>query len=59
MPPLVDIVNTPQSNDPLFWLLTFTDPSPANTVVLRAVNNLVAVTSRGDVALNLNPSRAE
>ena len=49
MPPLVDVVNTPQGDQALLWLLTFTDPEPDNTIVLRAVNNLEAVTSRGNV----------
>lgn len=45
--PLARIVNTPQVNEALFWLLTFTDPDDGT--VLRAVNNLEDVTSRGDV----------
>jgi len=42
---LVRVVNTPQVDDALLWLLTFTDPE--DDVVLRAVANLEDVTSNG------------
>lgn len=44
---LVRVVNTPQVDDALIWLLTFTDPVDA--LVLRACANLEDITSRGDV----------
>ena len=47
MPTLDIIVNDRQSDVALLWLLTFTDYD--NKVVLRAVNNLQDVTSRGNV----------
>lgn len=40
-------VNRDYTDTALWWLLTVTDP--ASAVVLRAVNNLEDVTSRGDV----------
>jgi len=45
--PLATIVNSPQITDALLWLLTFTDDD--TNVVLRAVNNLEAVTSNGEL----------
>jgi hypothetical protein len=44
---LVRVVNTPQVDDALIWLLTFRDP--ADTLVLRAAANLEDITSNGDV----------
>ena len=42
-----NVVNSPTTDIALLWLLTVTDP--ASNIVLRAVNNLEDVTSRGDV----------
>jgi len=43
---LANVVNNQMLDDALLWLLTFYDHS--NTLVLRAVNNLEDVVSRGD-----------
>ena len=45
--PLATVVNSPQIDEAFLWLLTFTDFQ--TNIVLRAVNNLESITSRGDV----------
>ena len=43
---IVRVVNAPSTDDAFLWLLTFNDPN--SQTVLRAVNDLKPVTSRGD-----------